>query len=240
MITSNVLYRTFHIRFGGGTGTAFVVDRERRQYLITARHVVEGIATGNLIDVFHEKEWKQVRVSVVSTGTEDTDIAVLSLPVRLTPAGLKLEASAGGLFYGQQVFFLGYPFGWDSVGESINRDFPLPFAKAGVVSALLFEDPSLIYIDAHGNPGFSGGPVVFSEPNRARSALKVAGIVARAPTPRLRPIVDRQGAPLTVNGNESAYFAENQGFVVAVSIRHAVEMIDANPIGFRLPPEEAE
>ena len=47
MITSNVIHRTFHIRYRNGTGTAFAIDRDGRQYLITARHLVEGVAAGD-------------------------------------------------------------------------------------------------------------------------------------------------------------------------------------------------
>ena len=54
MITSNVIQRTFHIRRDNSTGTAFTIDRGSKQYLVTARHVVEGIESGNAIEIFHE------------------------------------------------------------------------------------------------------------------------------------------------------------------------------------------
>ena len=238
MTTANVIHRTFHIRWGERTGTAFALDRDDKQYLITARHVVKNIKTGDLLLLFHDKQWKKLPIDVIGLGEDKVDVAVLSAPQRVAPSHV-LEASTVGMVYGQDIFFLGYPFGWDSGGESINRDFPLPFVKAGVVSALPFGDPSLLFIDAHGNPGFSGGPVVFREGNQQGTEFKVAGVVAEAPTPRLRPVVNKLGKPMIVNGNERAFFAENQGFVVAVDIKHALEMIDANPVGFSLPPEEA-
>ena len=92
----------------------------------------------------------------------DVDVAVLSCPTQLAPMH-PLAASADGLAYGQPVYFLGFPFGWDGGAENINRDFPMPFVKGGdcqrhhrQVTLRRF------YIDAHGNKGFSGGPVVFS------------------------------------------------------------------------------
>ena len=60
MITTNVIQRTFHIRYGGLTGTAFAIDREGKQYLITAKHVVPDIATGSAMDIFHDKRWKTI------------------------------------------------------------------------------------------------------------------------------------------------------------------------------------
>ena len=160
MITSNVIHRTFHIRYGNITGTGFAIERCNRQYLITAQHVVEGITSGRSIEVLHERQWKTLPIQVIGIGVDPVDVAVLACPVRLAPAH-PLVASTAGLAYGQQVFFLGYPFGWDSGHDDINRDIPMPFAKAGIVSAMINEDASRIFIDAHGNKGFSGGPVVF-------------------------------------------------------------------------------
>ena len=239
MITANVIQRTFHTRYAGRTGTVFAIDRDRRQYLVTARHVVDGILSGQIIEVFHERQWKRVPIEVVGVGEGATDVAVLACHMRLAPT-YPLEPSAAGLVFGQQVYFLGFPFGWDSGGEDMNYDFPLPFVKAGIVSAVMLGgDPSLLYIDAHGNRGFSGGPVVFVPPGRPANELRVAGVVAEAPTPLLREIVDKSGRPLVGDdGDPIAYFPENQGFVVAFGIRHVTDLIDANPVGFQLRAEQ--
>ena len=234
MITSNVLRRTFHIRWGDGSGTAFAIDRNGRQYLVTARHVVKGINPGNQIAIFHEKQWKSVSVDVIGIGEHAIDVAVLSCPIRLVPP-LPLEASAGGLGFGQPIYFLGFPFGWDSGSENMNQNFPLPFVKAGIVSAITFGDTSLIYIDGHNNKGFSGGPVVFVPAGRPQDEFQVAGIVVSYPTPIREPVVDKSGFPIVDARNEPvAYFPENPGFVVALSINHATNLIDSNPVGFQL------
>lgn len=150
MITTNAIQRTFHIKRGDATGTAFAIDRASRQYLETARHVVDGIAPGDTIAVFHENQWKNVTVDVVGIGKGDVDVAVLSCPVQLAPT-YPLEASAAGLAYGQNVYFLGFPFGWDGGAENMNRDFPMPFVKTGIISTLIFGDPTRFFIDGHGN-----------------------------------------------------------------------------------------
>ena len=238
MVTSNIIHRTFHIRWNDSTGTAFTVDRGSKQYLITARHVVKDIRSGNAIKIFHEKEWKDLVVNVVGIGKENVDVAVLACSVRLSPS-LPLVASAEGLVYGQPVSFLGYPFGWDAGGERINRGVPLPFVKAGIVSAMEFGDVSRIFLDAHGNKGFSGGPVMFVPYGQPKNELRVAGIVSSYPIPILLPIVDRKGNTITDRrGKPIAYVKENPGFVVSIHIKHALELIDENPIGFQLPPDE--
>ena len=238
MITSNVIQRIFHIRYASGTGTAFAIDRNGKQYLITANHVVKGITSGDNVGLFHKRRWKNVVIDVVGVGSNDIDVAVLACQIQLAP-NHPLEASMADLQYGQTVYFLGFPFGWDSGMENINRDLPMPFVKAGVLSAMVAGDDSRIYIDAHGNKGFSGGPVVFIPNGRSTSEFRVAGVVAKAPRPRLEAVVDRFGQPiLGEDAQPLSYFPENQGFVVAFGIRHATDLIEANPIGFPLLTEE--
>ena len=241
MITSNIIHRTFHIRWNDTTGTGFTIDRGSKQYLVTARHVVLEIESGKAIKIFHDKEWKDLVVNVVGIGSGAVDVAVLACSVRLSPP-LPLVTSLADLAYGQPVSFLGYPFGWDVGGEQINRGVPLPFVKAGIVSAMEFGDVSRIFLDAHGNKGFSGGPVVFVPYGQPKNKLRVAGIIsALPPYPQSawQPIVDRNGNPFTNPAGEPiGYVQENPGIVVAIGIRHAVELIDANPIGFQLPADK--
>ena len=237
MITTNVIQRTFRIRYKNSTGTAFAIDRENRQYLVTAWHVVEGITSGEEIGVSHDKNWKMMLVDVVGIGADELDVAVLACPFRLAPP-LPLAAESAGLTYGQMVYFLGFPFGWDSGHENINRDAPIPFVKAGIVSALISGDAARFFIDAHGNRGFSGGPLVFARSGGPPNEFQVAAVVASAPTPLIEPVVDKSGKPLLDNtGEPIAYFRENQGFVVAYDIRHVTKLIEANPVGFLLPDE---
>ena len=237
MITSNVIHRTFHIRHGKATGTAFAIDRDNRQYLITARHVVKDFTSGINIAIFHDGRWKTLPVELVGIGADVIDVAVLACPIRLAPAH-SIVASNEGLVYGQPVYFLGFPFGWNSGMEHLNRELPVPFVKAGIVSAMITGDASHIYIDAHGNKGFSGGPVVFVPNGQPSNKLRVAGVVANAPKPRIEPVVDKSRSPVVGDDGEPlAYFPENQGLVVAFDIRHATNLIDANPVGFQLLSE---
>ena len=234
MVTVNVLSRVFHIAWGDSTGAAFAIDHASKQYLVTARHVVKGINSGDSLRVFHEEQWKNLAVDVVGIGDGDVDVMVLSCPIRISPP-LDLAASQANLIYGQQVFFLGYPYRMDSGGEKINRGLPLPFVKSGIVSAFEFGDISKIYLDAHANPGFSGGPVVFAPMGGSPTELRVAGVVANYPV-SLQPVVDQNRNPITDPEGKPAglYVQENPGIVVAIGIRHVIQLIEANPIGFPL------
>ena len=120
-----------HIRRADKTGSAFTLDHEEKQYLVTARHVVEGITSGENIFIGLKKRWETIEINVVGVGEDEVDVAVLACQQQLSPT-LQLEPS-NMFVYGQQAYFLGFPFGWDSGGERINNGRPRPFAKAGII-----------------------------------------------------------------------------------------------------------
>ena len=57
---------------------------------------------------------------------------------------------------GQQVWFLGYPYG---IASHFQSGKVAPFIKRGTMSAIDAANPDaiVIYIDGFNNPGFSGG-----------------------------------------------------------------------------------
>ncbi|MDE0177066.1 MAG: S1C family serine protease [Gammaproteobacteria bacterium] len=206
--STNSIQRTFRIK-KTLLGTAFTIDRNDQQYIVTARHVVEGIQDGDEIEVWHERKWKPLLVEVVGVGEDDAiDIAVLRSDIHLTPTH-PLEPTQGGLLIGQSVAFLGFPFGMEmDEARHLNNGYPAPFVKAGIVSAIQ-GSPKFhsIWIDAHGNRGFSGGPLLFTAMPEQVGKDKVAGIISSA---SLDPET-----------------GENAGLVRAVPIKHAIEMIEA-------------
>ena len=229
-ITKNIIQRMFHISRDNKTGSAFTFDRGGKQYLVTARHVVEGIASSDSILIAQTKRWKIIDINVVGVGEGEADVAVLACQLQLSPTHpLEPVGPQAEFFYGQQAYFLGFPFGWDSGGEHMNNGMPIPFVKTGIISAFTIGDAPVqkIYLDAHVNEGFSGGPVVFDQ-----DGLYVAGVVVSYPK-RFQPVVDDQK-------NTVAHAQENPGIVLAISISHVVALIDANPIGFALPTEPGQ
>ena len=235
-VPAQVILRTFHIAWGNNTGTAFAIDRDDKQYLVTARHVVKGIKSGDKIKISWKQKWHEIAVEVVGIGEGAVDVTVLACPHLLVAPSLTLIASMDGLAYGQEVIFLGFPFGWDSSSTGLTNNFPLPFVKAGIVSAIIVESPKSIYVDGHGNKGFSGGPVVFVRTDGSKKTYQVAGVVSYYPTPQLEPIRNKDGEViLDSHSKPTAYFAENPGLVIAHHISYATELIDLNPVGFPLP-----
>jgi len=135
MITSNVYTRTFFIRFGTSTGTAFTIDLEKKQYLVTARHVCAGIRDGDSIAIFHDERWKDAPAKIVGLGAEnrvDTDVAVLALKKQISPS-FSMPATSADLVWGQDVYFLGFPYGLHTSVEA-NNGYPLPLVKKALIS----------------------------------------------------------------------------------------------------------
>lgn len=224
MITTNSIQRTFHIKIGDSTGTCFTIDVDGRQYLVTAKHVAETLTGDCLIQIYHEKQWKYIDVTIVGHCDGDIDISVLATNFQISPIH-PLEPSSANLGYGQDVYFLGFPYGMSAELGEMNRDFPLPFVKRALVSNMIFEDGVQIYfLDGHNNPGFSGGPVVFKE--HGKSDYKVCSVISGYRYAR-EPIYQGDNpVPLELRANT--------GIVITYGIKHAVDLIKVNPIGFEL------
>jgi S1-C subfamily serine protease len=225
MITNSVLQRTFSLECQGRCGTCFTIDVAGRQYIVTARHLVEGLDGRGEIHLFREKMWQTLPVTLVGRHSGEADIAVLAADRRLSP-DLPLEARSGGLALGQDVYFLGFPYRLHTDVGALNRDFPLPFVKKATLSCLAVGEDgvSCFFLDGHNNPGFSGGPVVFTRPGELR--YRVAAVISGFRT-HSQPVY---------RGEEPSEWVtfENTGIILAYGIRHAVDLIKANPIGLEL------
>ncbi|HEY3520038.1 MAG TPA: trypsin-like peptidase domain-containing protein, partial [Rhodanobacteraceae bacterium] len=136
MITSNVYHRIFQIRLGENTGTCFTIDIDNKQYLITARHVLDKWDPSSKGYLCHTDEWKELALTIAGIGTGAADIAVLTTNRQLSP-NLPMEPTAAASVWGQDVYFLGFPYGWRvNVDANLNRGFPLPFVKKAIISCM--------------------------------------------------------------------------------------------------------
>jgi S1-C subfamily serine protease len=219
MVPTNILFRTYFIR-AAAYGTAFAVDVGEAQYLVTARHLIPE--TGDEIDlqVLHNKQWLKSRVRVVGRGKGELDIAVLKAPNRFTPKGFDVSLGFGEIELGQDVFFLGFPYKlWTDYGE-VMAGLPGAFVKKGTLSAVTFEHPKTLHVDAINNEGFSGGPLYFFK-GKHPEQVSVAAIVSKYRTEQ-EPVLDRDG---NTTGMHVAY---NTGFLLAYDIKYALALIEAS------------
>jgi len=224
VISGNVLQRVLFIRNGDQVGTAFTIEIDERQYLITARHLVPPESNPLLIDVFSNGQWSRVNVTTILIVPDDVDISVLAAPIQLTPTPpINVD---GSCHLSEQVYFLGFPYGLkmdEDNATSINNGLPLPFVKHAIIST--FEGLGLsnrYLLDGFNNPGFSGGPVVRGGQNP--NQMTIIAVVSA------RHLIQE---PVVVAGRPSAMTVPiSTGIMVAYPINRAVEAIRQHPIGF--------
>lgn len=214
-VTANILLRVFLLKADSQSGTAFTIEVGGLQYLVTSKHLVEMLPKKAAeVQVYCNRGWEALKVDILECENPQVDIAVLKIPKKLSVT-FDLEPTLGGITLGQEVNFLGFPFGMFTIYTS--EGFPMPLVKRGIVSALDISDRSrqLFYIDGFNNPGFSGGPIVFYDLETKR--LKVGGVVSgyrgQEDRVRLGPLV----TDLTV--------LSNSGILIGYSIEHAVDAI---------------
>lgn len=230
-VTGNLLSRTFEIRVTHGqmaeSGTAFIVEYQGRQYAITAEHLVAGLPHEAMLEVYVESAWKQVPFMIWHGNTNCNDVAVIT-----PPGGGKIvdgtlyDIPLGGNFpVGQALEFMGFPYGLFSPVKGFPR--PIPLLKHGYVSGVAscsVVDPSwkgpgdFFLIDGFNNPGFSGGPVVYADPNKPDHPLTFMGVVHGYRSAEDQ-IVARQG----VVGDARAL--SNSGIMIVVPINEATKLL---------------
>ncbi len=117
----------------------------------------------------------------------------------------------------QDSYFLGFPFNLVfKTGMEINKHFPIPWCKKGIISACIIDDPTdgtMIFLDGQNNPGFSGGPIVIVDLDRKS---RIIGVVSGYINDSEKKIPTPMGDLHTL---------ENSGIVKAYSINHAIEII---------------
>ena len=216
MITNNVIQRVFYLK-SIKTGTCFTLDIDNKQYFVTAKHIVEDIKDGENIELLYKNKWEKFPIIVV--GKNDTlDIFVFAIKTQLLLAH-PLPATMEGIVYGQDLYFLGFPYGYyTDIGE-LNRGFPLPLVKKGILSSLSTKESPRLLIDGHNNLGFSGGPVVFKKPGSEK--FSVAGVVV--------------GFYKEHDENDEILENTNSGIIEAPEIKNVIDLINKNPVGTEIP-----
>ena len=176
IVNANILTRVLHLKVGSMTGTAFTIEVDGRQYLVSAKHLT-GEKDIDEIEIWR-KGWHRLQVDVVGIGKGTEDIIVLSADEMLTQT-LPINVGSGGITLGQNVRFLGFPLGLASGYITERGEIRLPLVKAGILIGMKFENNvSRLLVDGHNNKGFSGGPVVFKPLGDGKDVWKMAGVVS--------------------------------------------------------------
>ncbi len=220
MITSNVFQRVFFVR-GDAYGTAFTVEVDQRQYLISASHLFPADLAE--IQIYLEGGWQAIAATVIGRSRNSGDIIVFALE-RLLNVPEPIAITSSDMIVSQEVYLLGFPHkGGLSAGE-LFPGRPLPFVKRGLLSGWELDADNKIVtacIDTYSNVGLSGGPVVFVTQAGER---RIGGVISKYKLEE-EPVLDDQGRP---NGMT---VMQNSGIALASNIRLAIELIARNPLG---------
>jgi S1-C subfamily serine protease len=234
-IPLGVFQRVFQIQVGNEKGTSFLIEVDDRQYVITARHIIGGLKDHGSIRLLTDKGWEEIKVNLILPDDPQVDIEAMAIERLLAPAGaIPLESGEPANFMvGQDVYFLGFPFGLSTRHSELPRR--LPFVKKAIFSgADSGGGPPVMYLDGYNNPGFSGGPVVFENYFQG-DRLEIAGVIAGY---RIQPVFVEEA--LVDDANRSSdgtqkkmvrFVRENSGLIVAFDINAIVKAIRKNPIG---------
>jgi hypothetical protein len=217
-------------------GTAFTVEVDRKQYLITAKHIVSALPEGaaSNIKILKKSGWRDLRVRVFKCG-EPVDIAVLIPDAQLTVT-YPLEPSSKGMASGQDAYFVGFPYHTAMTYKSLPD--VMGFVRRATVSAFQsFPDRGyqIIFLDAVNNPGFSGSPVVYRDLSRPDVVFKVAGVVtAFIPdaVPVLKKKKELRAEEVTPEDQKTDQLVNlNTGLAKAWDIGTAIALIEKHPLG---------
>lgn len=221
MVQYEVLARTFRIRYGNSCATAFTIEESNIQYLVTAKHFFEefGFPDTASIQLLIDGQYKTLAVSVRYPSDTRIDIAVMkTTPYCEVSAKIENTVSSTGLAYGQDVYFLGYPYNYDRLLATFpERRAPVPFVKKAVFSGMLNPSPSLLFLDGHNNPGFSGGPVCFKK--ASDKLFSIAGVISGYHFEK-SSVFDKQTdkeVPLYVKENTGILYASDISFAIKIA-----------------------
>lgn len=217
MVPSNILQRVFCIRFENSDtfGTAFTIEEDGNQYLVTARHVLPANIAGGVVELLRNSSWEKVTFTTVPVEPANVDIIVLK-PARQISPFLEVELGFKNSFLSQPIFFVGYPYFLSIDGAAANGGYPIPFVKHGIIAGFGAKNGPF-FLDAINNVGFSGGPVVRVE-NLNRPAI--IGVISGY---RPEEVTVRRAG----NATDSTV-SVNTGITVAYSIDYALEAIRQN------------
>lgn len=222
--------RTFFISTKESTGSAFSIEfEEKYQFLITAKHVLDCIEFENgdtiQFEIFHNENWEKISCIAMLHENPDIDIVVLN-PIETQFKILPIKFGLEDLYLGNDIYFLGFPYGmYTPSAGNVNYKYPIPFVKKGVLSSIISENNiTEIFIDAHNNNGFSGGPVITVG---TENQVQIVGVnVSYIKHENIVPY-DESDVDGNVYENLFEYY-ENSGIMKAQGINHAIEIIKQN------------
>lgn len=229
-LTRNIYSNVFNIKYNGEIGTTFIIENDSSNYFVTAKHILikpndsKSPKYGDKItfEILRENSWVSLNGNIyfdsINLGVDVIVIKPNNMNFRKTGIDLKGIST----IIGDEGFFLGFPYNLKTDDkENKNNGFPFPLVKKGVLSGLIFENNiSILLLDGHNNPGFSGGPVFFKNRfNDEDELYHLVGVIS-AYQAQINELITPLG---------TFQYSENSGIIIALGQRHIYEIIQGIP-----------
>ena len=230
------------------TATCFAMNIDNKQYLITAKHFFEYTdpsnnelwkMVGDTISIKYNNKWNNIPIKIVGHGEDKIDISVFVTEKNVSLLGGYNNSPEiiTEIWYGDEVYFLGFPHGQEA---EVGYNKPLPILKSAKISA---GNQDFLYLDGHNNSGFSGGPVLFQKDTfgvsrdnsiyiNSQNPLKIAGVVSGY----IQEEIDGD----IIQTSRGVKSKINSGIMIVYRIEHAIKIIENNPIGLIITMTEKE
>ena len=221
MIPVSMIKRVIRICVGNSKGTAFTMTRGGTRFLVTAKHLFkdENYPNSTVIGLLIDKQYKSFHVDVRYPIEIDADVAVILLDSgHSTAPNDVVDFSVDGVLFGQDVYFMGFPFEYEYILKDIpDEKIPVPFVKKACLSALLNDNAISIILDGNNNPGFSGGPAFFE--NKSTGKISICGVISGYRYNKLS-VCDE------LEEEQNLFVKENTGLILVTDIKYAVNIAD--------------
>jgi hypothetical protein len=167
-----------------------------------------------------QQQFQSFRFDTINPGP-DFDVAVLVPPEALIFPNNTTPVVLSDTAMGADCYFVGYPFGTGYVmnwqGERPGK-YSMPFLKRCALSGIVDTGKASLWIlDGLNNQGFSGGPVVFRDPNATGAFNRVGAVVSGFRNETL----EVKSPDASVKGTVEV----NTGLIVAYAIEPVVRTI---------------
>lgn len=217
MPNKTILSTTFNIIYNGNSGTAFLVDSDKGQLLITAKHIFGNVSSGDNVqyDLVINNTNQTFSNTVFIHSNLHVDIAVVRLGNPLVKETLSLK-KGDSYFLAQRCLFLGYPLFQLGSQTDIGK---IPFVKSAIISAFHEENKTeIMLLDGHNNVGFSGGPVItYSE---ALDKQFIIGVISGY-------IIDPKNVNVVLGSiTTQIRVNENSGIIISYAAEYIYQIIE--------------
>ena len=219
MIPAEILKIVYYIEVGAKCGTSFLLKQNEKIFLITAKHLFEELNYPKDLSIKLQinRSLTELIVSAKYSCDSEGDIAVLE---PITPIELNLTKditySIAGTNFGQDVFFLGFPYHTEqSLISLADGENPIPIIKRACFSGML--SPSQILLDGINIKGFSGGPICAF--NYSTHKWQIIGVI-NSYHKDIQEVYNERKIP------QKLFVDGNSGIIHATSIQVALQLIE--------------